>query len=55
VQQDVIGLKCGIGFQFATPVAIFVLLGEELLAGAIDGSRDSAGEIVDSSKMQLRL
>jgi hypothetical protein len=31
VQQDVVGFERGVGFEFATPVAFFVLLGEQKL------------------------
>src|SRR5579862_150194 len=54
VQQDVIGLESGIGFQLAAPVALFVLLGEEKLAGTVNSSCGAAGEIINFSEMQLR-
>jgi hypothetical protein len=36
VEQNVIGLEGGIGFQFAAPIALLVLLREKKLAGIID-------------------
>ncbi len=44
VQQDVVGLESGVGFEFATPVAFFVLLREEKFAGRIDANRDPAAQ-----------
>ena len=39
VQQDVVGFERGVGFEFAAPVAIFVLLGEQIfLRGGDRGS-----------------
>jgi len=54
VQQDVIGFEGGIGFEFAAPVSVFVLLGEKPVAGAVDGGGYTAGEVIDFSEMKLR-
>ena len=54
VQQDVIGFERGIGFQFAAPVAFFVLLGEQAVARAVDGGRHTADQIINLSEAQLR-
>ena len=35
VQQDVVGFEGSVGFEFATPVALIVLLREEEFAGGI--------------------
>jgi len=35
VQQNVVGLERGIGFQFAAPVAIFMLLRKKIFAGGV--------------------
>ena len=34
VQQNVVGLERGVGFEFAAPVAVLVLLGEKPIAAA---------------------
>ncbi len=54
MQQDVIGLQAGIGFQFSAPVAIFVLLREKIFARRIDRDRDPASQVVDLSESHLR-
>jgi hypothetical protein len=53
VQQDVIGFESGIGFEFAAPVAVLVLLGEKPFARAVDGGSYAAGEIVNFAEAQL--
>ena len=42
VQQNVIRLKGGIGFQFAAPVATFALLRKQPLACSVDTCRHAA-------------
>jgi len=54
VKQDVIGFERGVGFELASPVAIFVLLGEKPFAGAVDGGRDAVRKIFDFAEAQLR-
>ncbi len=53
VQQDVIGLEGGIGLEFAAPVAVFVLLGEKITAGGINGGAYSASKFVYFSEQEL--
>ena len=54
VEQNVIGFKRGIGFEFAAPVAIVVLGGEKKLASGGDGGADTAEEAVDFTETKLR-
>ena len=53
VQQNVIGLERGVGFQFAAPVAILVLRGEKKLAGGAHGGGYTAGQTVDLAEAKL--
>jgi hypothetical protein len=55
VEQNVIRLEGGVGFEFAAPVAILVLCGEEKFAGGAHGGGYAAGQSVDSAKTKLRL
>ena len=41
VQQNVIGFERGIGFEFAAPVAFFVLLRKKKFASGGDGGADT--------------
>src|SRR5580704_10138781 len=50
MKQDVIGFEAGIGFQFAAPVTILVLLGEKIIAGRIDSDCNPASQVVNLSK-----
>jgi hypothetical protein len=43
VQQNVVRLEGGIGFQFAAPVAVFVLLREKIFTSGIDADGNAAG------------
>ena len=54
VQDDVVGFERGIGFQFAAPVTIFVLLGKQAVAGAVNGRGHPADEIINFSETHLR-
>src|SRR5580700_3599808 len=54
VQQNVIRLQGGVGFQFPAPIAIFMLGGEEKLAGGAHGGGYAAGQPVDLAKTKLR-
>src|SRR5579864_717370 len=54
VHQDVIGLESGVGFEFAAPVAVLVLLTEQPLARAVDGGGRTAGKVVNFSETELR-
>src|ERR1700740_3658330 len=54
VQQDVIGFERRVGLQFATPVAFFVLLGKEELAGGVDRDGNAAGEVINFAEAHLR-
>jgi len=42
VQEDVIGLESRVGLKLTAPVAVFVLLREEVVAGAANRGRDPA-------------
>src|SRR5260221_6154161 len=53
VQQDVIGFEGAVGFEFAAPVAVFVLLGQKPVAGAVYGNGHTAGEVVNLSEAKL--
>jgi hypothetical protein len=53
VEQNVIGLEGGVGFEFAAPVSLVVLLREKKLAGIIDGAGDTAEQAVNFAKAQL--
>ena len=55
VQQNVIGLERGIGFEFAAPVAVRVLLREKKFPRRRNGSPDVAGEFFDFSEAKLRV
>ena len=54
MQHDVVGFEGGIGFQFAAPVAFFMLLGEQAVAGAINGRSHPADQIINFSEAHLR-
>ena len=54
MQHDVIGFERGIGFQFATPVAFFVLLGKQAVARAVNGRSHPADQIINFSEAHLR-
>ena len=54
VQKDVIRFQCGIGFQFAAPVALFVLIRKKELASTIDGGSNPAGEVINFAETHLR-
>ena len=54
VQDDVVGFERGIGFQLAAPVTLFVLLGKEAVAGAVNGRSHPADEIINFSETHLR-
>ena len=53
MHQDVIGFESGVGFEFAAPVAVFVLLGEEPFACAVDCGGDAGRQVVNFSKAKL--
>jgi len=53
VQQDVVGLQRGVGFQFAAPVALFVLLGEQPFARRRDGRAHAAGQFLNFAEAKL--
>ena len=50
MQQDVVGFQRGIGAEFAAPVALLVLNGEQVLARGIDRRGDSALDVVQLPK-----
>jgi len=54
VQDDVVRFERGIGFQFAAPVTLFVLLRKEAVAGAVNGRSHPADEIINFSEAHLR-
>ncbi len=54
MQQNVIGLQRGIGFQFAAPAAVFVLLREQIILRRIDCNRDPAPQVGNLSKAHQR-
>src|SRR5947209_19595376 len=47
VQQNVIGLEGGIGFEFAAPVAILVLLRKQAITARANRRSYTAGKILD--------
>src|ERR1051326_2025994 len=53
VHQDVVGFECRIGFEFAAPVAVFVLLGEKPFAGAVNRGGDAGRKVIDFSEAEL--
>src|SRR5207237_2252561 len=52
--QDIVGFECVIAFQFATPIASLVLLGEEELTRGISSRYYAALEIVNFAETHLR-
>ncbi len=46
VQHNVVGFESSVGFQFAAPVSLFILLGKQELARAINRSGYAAGKII---------
>jgi hypothetical protein len=40
VKEDVVSLEHGVGFEFAAPVAVGVLLRQDVVRGTIDGRLD---------------
>ena len=55
VQQDVIGLERGIGFEFAAPVPFLVLLREEIFARRRDRGAHAAAQFLNFSEAKLRV
>ena len=53
LEQNVIGFEGGVGFQFTAPIALVVLQGKQSLAGAVKGSADPAGKVVNLPEPQL--
>src|SRR5258708_29305812 len=53
VEENVVGFQRGVGFEFAAPVAIIVLRGEEELAGGTDRGTDSISQTLDLAKAKL--
>src|SRR4051812_20413202 len=53
VHQDVIGLKSGIGFEFAAPVAVLVLLRKQAITARANRRSYTASEVLDFSETQL--
>ena len=54
MQQDVIGFKGSIGFQFPAPVTLFVLLRKKIIARRVDGYRNPASQVINLSESHLR-
>jgi hypothetical protein len=54
VEQNVVGLERGIGFQFTAPIPLRVLLRKKESAGPIHGGSHAAREIVNFAETQLR-
>ena len=54
VHQDVIGFERGVGFEFATPISVLMLLRKEPPAGRIDGGCCAAGEIINLAETEFR-
>src|SRR5580698_5866427 len=53
VQQNVIRFEGSIGFEFSAPVAIFVLLREEIFPGRGNGCADATREIFKFAEAEL--
>ena len=53
VQQDVVRLERGVGFQLSAPIAFFVLLRKKIFARGVSGHGDAAAEIIDLAKTHL--
>src|SRR2546423_9094514 len=53
VQQNVVRLEGGIGFEFAAPVTVLVLLRKQAITARANRRRYTAGEILDFSETQL--
>src|SRR5580658_6689201 len=53
VEENVIGLEGGVGFEFAAPIAFVVLRGKEEFAGGTDGGGNTAEQAVDLAKTKL--
>src|SRR5215472_11642485 len=54
VQQDIVRLEGGVSLELAAPVALFMLLRKQLLAGSIDGGGHSARQVINFSKRYRR-
>ena len=52
-QQDVTRFESGVSFEFAAPIAIFVLGGEKMLARPSDGGSNAFSGIADLAKEHL--
>ncbi len=46
LEKDVVGFECGIGGEFAAPIAVFVLESEEGVDCAFGGVVDSFGALL---------
>src|SRR5580765_2300793 len=53
MQKNVVGFECRIGFEFSTPVPIFVLLREKIFPRRRDRRSDVAGEFLDFAETKL--
>ena len=54
VEQNVIRLEGGIGFEFAAPIAVLVLILEKILTGRFDGRGNAAEQAIDFAEVKLR-
>ena len=50
VEEDVVGLEHRVGFEFAAPIAVRMLAGEDVPRGALDGGPDLGQVCIDSSE-----
>src|SRR5712691_5369728 len=53
VHEDVIGFKRAVGFEFAAPVALFVLLREEPVARTVNSGGHAAGKVINFPEAEL--
>ena len=53
VQKNVVGLKSGVGFQLAAPVAVFVLLRKEVVSRSGDRRADAAAKSLNFAETKL--
>jgi len=54
VKDYVIGFQSGISFQFAAPVAFFVLVLKQAVTGSVDSCGHPADQVINFSETHLR-
>src|SRR5947207_2229927 len=55
VNQNVVGFESGIGLEFAAPITVLVLSGEQVTSRRVNGGGDAAHHVVNFSEKHLRL